>query len=86
MCANIIPKCVAAKPTFAIKKNIATPEIISGTIIGEIKIAIIKPLYGICLLLKPNAARVPKIIDPKVANIAIIKLFLAANPHGFFVP
>ena len=29
---------------FAIKKNIATPEIIRGTIIGEINTAIIKPL------------------------------------------
>ena len=27
-----------------------------------------------------------KITDPNVANIAIIKLFLAASPHGFFVP
>ena len=44
MCARIIPVCVAAKPTLAIKKNIATPEIISGTIIGEINIAIIIPL------------------------------------------
>ena len=34
--SNIIPVCVAAKPTFAIKKNIAVPEIINGTIIGEI--------------------------------------------------
>ena len=44
MCARIIPVCVAAKPTLAIKKKIATPEIISGTIIGEINIAIIIPL------------------------------------------
>ena len=42
--AKIIPVCVAAKPTLAIKKKIATPEIISGTIIGEINIAIIIPL------------------------------------------
>ena len=77
---------VAAKPAFAMKKNIATPEIINGTIIGEIRVAIIIPLYGICLLLKPNAANVPKIIDPIVANIAIIKLFFAASPHGFLVP
>ena len=33
--AKTIPVCVAAKPTLAIKKKIATPEIISGTIIGE---------------------------------------------------
>ena len=86
MCANTIPVCVAASPAFAIKKNIATPEIINGTIMGEINVAIIIPLYGICLLLKPKAATVPNIIDPIVANIAIIKLFFAANPHGFLVP
>ena len=86
ICAKIIPKCVAAKPTYAMKKKIATPEIIRGTIIGDIKVAIIRPLYGICLLLKPRAAKVPSIIDPIVANIAMIKLFFAANPHGFFVP
>ena len=39
-----MPVCVAAKPAFAIKKKIATPEIIKGTIIGEIKVAIIIPL------------------------------------------
>ena len=38
-----------------------------------------------CLLLNPKAASVPKIIDPIVANIAIIKLFFAAKPQGFFV-
>ena len=81
-----IPVCVAARPTFAMKKKIATPDIIKGTIIGEIKVAIIIPLYGICLLLSPKAAKVPKIIEPIVANIAIIKLFFAANPQGFLVP
>ena len=44
ICASTIPVCVAANPAFAIKKNIATPEIINGTIIGEIKVAIIIPL------------------------------------------
>ena len=68
------------------KKKIATPDIIKGTIIGDIKAAIINPLYGMCLLLSPKAANVPKIIDPIVANIAIIKLFFAASPHGFLVP
>ena len=86
MWAKTIPVCVAARPTFAIKKKIATPEIIKGTIMGEIKVAIIIPLYGICLLLRPKAAKVPKIIDPIVAKIAIIKLFFAANPQGFLVP
>ena len=44
ICARTIPVWVAAKPALAIKKNIATPEIINGTIIGDIKTAIIKPL------------------------------------------
>ena len=35
------------------------------------------------LLLKPNAARVPNMIDPIVAKIAMMKLFFAARPHGF---
>ena len=39
-----------------------------------------------CLLLKPKAATVPSITEPIVAKIAIIKLFLAANPQGFLVP
>ena len=86
ICARTIPVCVAANPTLAIKKNIATPEIIKGTIIGEINTAMIKPLYGICLLLKPKAATVPRITEPIVAKIAIIKLFFAANPQGFLVP
>ena len=84
--AIIIPRCLAANPIFAMKKKIATPEIIRGTIIGEIKVAIIKPLNGICLLLNPKAATVPKITDPIVANTAMIKLFFAASPQGFLVP
>ena len=42
--AITIPVWVAASPIFAIKKNIATPEIIKGTIIGEINVAIMIPL------------------------------------------
>ena len=38
------------------------------------------------LLLNPRAATVPRITAPIVANIAIKKLFFAANPQGFFVP
>ena len=64
ICDNIIPVCVAAKPTFAIKKNIAVPEIINGTIIGEINKAMNAALYGMYLLLKPNAATVPRMVDP----------------------
>ena len=44
ICAITMPVWVAAKPALAIKKKIATPEIIKGTIIGEIKVAIIIPL------------------------------------------
>ena len=86
ICARTIPVWVAAKPALAMKKNIATPEIINGTIIGEMSTAMINPLYGICLLLNPNAATVPSKTEPIVAKIAIIKLFLAAKPHGFLVP
>ena len=35
-----------------------------------------------CLLLKPNAATVPRIVEPIVAKKAIIILFFAANPHA----
>ena len=83
ICAIIIPVWVAAKPTFAMKKNIATPEIINGTINGKINKAINAPLYGICLLLKPNAATVPRTVAPIVAKNAIIILFFAAKPQGF---
>ena len=86
MCDNIIPVCVAAKPTFAMKKNIAVPEIIKGTIMGEISKAMNAALYGMYLLLKPNAATVPRTVDPIVAKKAIIKLFLVASPQGFLVP
>ena len=68
------------------KKNIAVPEIINGTIIGDINKAMNAALYGICLLLKPNAATVPSIVDPIVAKKAIMILFFAANPQGFLVP
>ena len=44
MCAKIIPGKVEAKPIFATKKNIADPDIISGTIIGEIRTLIINAL------------------------------------------
>ena len=41
---NGLTAVVLLSAYFAIKKKIATPEIISGTIIGEINIAIIIPL------------------------------------------
>ena len=37
-------------------------------------------------LLNPKAATVPKITEPIVANTAMMKLFFAASPQGFFVP
>ena len=41
---------------------------------GEIKRAIIAPLKGICRLLKPKAATVPKVVARNVADKPIIKL------------
>jgi len=43
-------------------------------------------LCGMCLLLNPNAATVPSIVEPMVAKNAIIILFFAASPQGFLVP
>ena len=37
-------------------------------------------------IFNPKAATVPNRTEPNVAKIAIIKLFLAARPQGFFVP
>ena len=62
------------------------PLLIDKKKIDNIKVAIINPLKGICLLLNPKAATVPNITDPSVAKIAIIKLFFAAKPQGFLVP
>ena len=46
-------------------------EMISGTIIGEIRIAMIAPLNGTCVWLRPMAASVPKPTDSSVATGAI---------------
>ena len=54
---------------------------ISGTIIGEINIAIRTALNGICGLLKPNAATVPSAVARSVATIPIKKLFLVHSIH-----
>ncbi|GIR89767.1 MAG: hypothetical protein CM15mP88_1360 [Pseudomonadota bacterium] len=85
MCANTIPVCVAASPAFAIKKNIATPEIINGTIIGDIKVAMINPLYGICLLLTKRSYSSKK-NRSQCSKYCNYKTIFAARPHGFFVP
>tara|TARA_B100000029_G_scaffold104302_1_gene94822 strand:+ start:1214 stop:1615 length:402 start_codon:yes stop_codon:yes gene_type:complete len=55
--------------------------IIKGTIIGEISIAIIKPLYGMCGLLRPRAAIVPKVVAIKVAVIPMKKLLTVPVIH-----
>ena len=86
ICDIIIPIKEEDNPTLAKKKNRAEPDIINGTIIGDIKMLITKALYGIYFELNPSAARVPKIVAPIVEKKAIIKLFLNASPHGFFVP
>ena len=53
-------------------------EMINGTIMGEIRIAMIKDLNGISARLKPKAAMVPSVVEIIVAKTAIIKLFLTA--------
>ena len=63
------------------KKKIATPEIINGTIIGEIRIDIIRALKGICGLLKPKAAKVPRIVATRVDIPPIKKLFTVPTIH-----
>jgi hypothetical protein len=55
--------------------------IIKGTIIGEIKIDIISPLYGICGLLRPNAAKVPRAVARRVDIVPIKKLFTVPIIH-----
>ena len=66
MCKNYT--CESINKIYScIEENIPAAVIISGTIIGEINIAIIKPLYGICGLLKPRAASVPKAVAITVA-------------------
>ena len=63
------------------KKNIPAAVIIKGTIIGDIKIAIINALNGICGLLSPSAAIVPKLVARNVDAIPTIKLFLTPSIH-----
>ena len=52
---------------------------ISGTIIGEIKIAMIAARHGTWLCDRPFAAKVPNTTASKVAKGAIKKEFLSAN-------
>ena len=48
---------------------------IRGTIIGEIRIAMIAPRNGTWLWLSPIAAKVPKLTESKVATGAIVNEF-----------
>jgi hypothetical protein len=54
---------------------------IKGTIIGEISIAIIKPLYGMCGLLRPRAAIVPRVVAINVAVRPMKKLLIVPVIH-----
>ena len=51
---------------------------ISGTIIGEIRILMMSVLKGICGRDRPSAPSVPKKVDSRVAKNAMMKLFLTA--------
>ena len=55
--------------------------IIKGTIIGDISTAIIIPLKGICGLLRPRAAKVPRDVAITVAVIPIKKLLTVPVIH-----
>jgi hypothetical protein len=81
VCAIINPGNVATRFILAKKKNIPAAVMISGTIIGEIKSAIIKRLKGKCRFDNPRAARVPKTLAKKVAKTAIKALFLKPITH-----
>ena len=50
----------------------------SGTIIGEIKMPITTDLCGISGRLKPSAAIVPRVVEMRVAKTAMTRLFLTA--------
>ena len=58
---------------------------ISGTIIGEIRISIIDRRNGTWLWLSPIAARVPNDTDRIVATGAMISEFLKLRCHSLFV-
>ena len=59
-------------------------EMISGTIIGEIKIAMITRLAGTWLWLRPMAASVPNDTDKMVAIGAIKSEFQKDRNHSPF--
>ena len=53
-------------------------EMISGTIIGEIKMPMMTDLCGISLRLRPSAATVPSVVEISVAKTAMTRLFFTA--------
>ena len=55
--------------------------ITNGTIIGEIRIDMIRRRYGISDRLRPIAANVPSAVDNKVAHMPMKKLFRMARIH-----
>ena len=57
-------------------------EMISGTIMGEIRMAMIARRNGTCCWLRPMAARVPKLTDRRVAAGAILIEFQTAPCHA----
>ena len=63
------------------KKNIPDPIITNGTIIGDIRRAIMGLRKGISLRDNPIAAKVPRPVASNVARIPIIKLFLIDLIH-----
>ena len=81
VCAIISPGSVATRFTLAKKKKVPAAVMIRGTIIGEIMSAMIKRLKGICRLDKPSAPSVPNTLAKKVANTAMIALFLKPIIH-----
>ena len=58
---------------------------ISGTIIGEISVAMIAPLKGTWLWLKPTAANVPKNTAMTVAKGAMMSEFLKGRVQSELV-
>ncbi len=58
---------------------------ISGTIIGEIRMAMIVPLNGTWLWLSPMAARVPRLTEMMVAMGAMISEFFRLRCHSLLV-
>ena len=77
VCARTRPQKVATKSKRAKKKNVPEAVIMSGTISGEIIMAIINLRKGMTGRLRPNAARIPSVVARIVAVIPILRLFSA---------